>query len=51
MDLPTLTFKVEHIAVFAELVEIGVLATERVIRIPDVLGISENSEALVARLA
>ena len=50
MDLPTLTFNVEHIAVFAELVEIGVLATEKVIRITNVLGIRGNSKALAARL-
>ena len=50
MDLPTLTFKVEHIAVFAELVEIGVLATERVIRLTNALGTWENSKALAARL-
>ena len=46
-----MTFKVEHIAVFAELVEIGVLATERVIWLTNALGIWENSKAPAARLA
>ena len=51
LDLPTLTFNIEHIEEFAELIEIGVRNTESIVRITSALGTLENSRALAARLA